>query len=539
MKIVIVGNGAAGVFCASAIKKNFPEHEVVIVYDPKKSHIGVGESLGFNGPDFMKNTLGLTDELDWMRDSNSAFKFGVAWLGWDGNDDNMYMNPAPTNASYKTIHNSWLDSCYHLYQHQDDFSLYDLWLHCKSKGLVDTQTPHDGISEAYYFLKHNKSPVDQDGQWLISPHVGHSYHINAEHIRQTVYNKVGKPAGVKELPVPIKEIVINGENIEYLLLENDTKVVADLFFDCTGFNKLLVSKLPFTFVEDDEYHNNTALVGSYKYQDPEEHNSWTMLAAMDYGWRFSISMNHRSGEGYQYNSNIYNNEDHLVAEYERKTRRPGNILRKISWTPGYYNKSFVGNCVALGLSHGFIDVFDANNFSSTMMYIKRIIEHLKNNNSADFTWKDSFNWYVDKITSDIRFRIQCAFFLAPKNNTVYWHEMKRAAEKYDTKEKLIEAVFSDRKKKNLVFNNNAYSQNTFLNTALYYKIPLQIPDWKIDKQTEELAINFFNFVRNKSQIQKDFAISSGKFYHHHLFADTKFNPSENDKIPTTYENLLS
>lgn len=539
MKIVVVGNGAAGIFCSSAIKKNFPEYEVSIVYDPDKQHIGVGESVGFNGPDFMRNTLGLTDELEWMRDSRSTFKFGISWQGWDGNDNHVYMNSAPINMSEKVLGQSWLESAYFLYNHNDEHSLYDIWLHCKSKGLTSSVCAHNDVAESYQFLVNNKSPVDASGNWSISPWVGHSYHINANYIRQTVHNKVGKVHGVKEVPVPIKEVVVEGEQIKYLLLDNDEKIFADLFIDCTGFAKLLVSKLPFKFVHDDGYHNNTALVGNYKYKDINEYNSHTVLAAMDYGWRFSISMDNRSGEGYQFNRNIYSNEDQLIAEYERKTGRPGNILRRLTWDPGYYNKAFVGNCIALGLSHGFLDVFDSNNFSATLMFIKRILDYFKKDASTDWKWKDDFNWYVNELVDDIRFRIQCAFFLAPKDNTVYWHEMKLAADKYKTKERLIETIFSDRKKKQVAFQNNSYTQNTYINTAIYYGIPLTLPKWNIDKTTEDLAVNFFNFVRNKSLIQSNAAISSGDFYHNHLFANTNFDKLGYDYIPDAYETYLS
>lgn len=538
-KIVIVGNGAAGVFCAAAIKKQLPHLEVIMVYDPNLKHIGVGESLGFNGPDFIKNTLGLDNELDWMRESCSSFKFGVKWLGWNGDDTNGYVNTAPSNMTSKIVESSVLEPWYYHYYHNDKNSLYDLWAYCKANGLTESNNPQSVIGETYHYLKDNKSPVNLDGSRQTSPHLGYSYHINAENIRTVVHRRVGIPAGVKEIPIAIQEVVIVDDKIDHLLLANGEKLIGDLFIDCTGFNKLLFKKLNVEFEHADAYTNNTALVGNYYYNDPEEHNSWTLLAAMDYGWRFSISMNNRSGEGYQFNDAIFNDESKLIEEYERKTGRPGNILRKISWTSGYYKNAFHGNCIALGLSHGFVDVFDSNNFSSTLMFIKKIIAGLKEDPATAFTWKDSFNWTVKEITDDIQFRIQCAFHLAPKNNTEYWLAMKEAAKKFNTKEKLLDTIFSERKKCRLSHQNNAYSQHTFLNTAIYYGIPFQVPsNWKFSKDSVDLALNLFEFIDRKGRIQSSSAPTSGQFYQM-LFSDSVLQPEQNSAPPQLFTDFLS
>lgn len=538
-KVVVVGNGAAGVFCAAAIKKQLPDLQVVIVYDPDKKHIGVGESLGFNGPDFIKNTLGLDNELDWMRESCSAFKFGVKWLGWNGNDHMCYTNTAPLNMTSKIVDASVLDPWYHHYYHNDKNSLYDLWAYCKQKELISMLNPQPGMSETYHYLLSNKSPVNLDGSRRTSPHLGYSYHINAENIRTVIHKRVGIPSGVTEIPMAIQDIVITNGCIDHLLLANGEKVTGDLFIDCTGFVKLLFKKLDVEFELADGYANNTALVGNYHYKDVEEHNSWTMLAAMDYGWRFSISMNNRSGEGYQFNSKFVNDTDHLVHEYERKTGRPGKILRKISWEPGYYKQAFHGNCIALGLSHGFVDVFDSNNFSSTLLFIKKIIAGLKDDPTMEFAWKDSFNWTVKEVTEDIKFRIHCAFHLAPKNNTEYWHAQKEAAKKFHTKEKLLATIFDERKKCRLSHQNNAYSQHTFLNTAIYYGIPFRVPtDWNFSKETTDLAVNLFHFMDQKGQIQSMHAPTSGQFYKM-LFSTDSLQPQLNHESPQLFTDFLS
>jgi tryptophan halogenase len=535
-KIVIVGNGAAGLFCAAALKKNLPNLDVIVVYDPDKKHIGVGESLGFNGPDFFRNVLGMTDEHSWLQESKSTYKLGVRYIGWDGNDDRPFYFSAPTNLSYKVLYKSIHDQSYHYYNHTD-YSLYDVWAWAQKKGLTNLKAPQEGISEGYWFLHDNVCPIKESGEWLISPYVGHSYHINAEHIRTVVHERVGIPSGVKEIAMPIQEVKVINDNISSLVLQNGEELTADLFIDCTGFAKLLVNQLPYEFIPSEDHYNDTSLVGPYGYQNDKDNANYTTMAAMDYGWRFSVPMIGRSGEGYQFNSRFVTDTDQLVNEYERKTGKPGNILRRIAWTPGFYRDAFVGNTIALGLSAGFVDVFDANNFSSVLMFIKKMITLIKKDKELELNWKSEYNWYVNEINTDIKFRIDCAFQLAPKNNTEYWKLQHDAGQRNHTVERLQDYIFSSRKKNNLSFQNNAYSQHVYLNTALYYGIPLKTPDYDIDQTTWALAKEYFEFVNKKGRIQSSNADSLGHFYDV-LHEGSTLNEIEIDPTIETYSDFL-
>jgi hypothetical protein len=323
---------------------------------------------------------------------------------------------------------------------------------------------------------------------------------------------VGRPAGVKEVPVAIKATHIREGRIQSLELVDGQLIEGDLFVDCSGFAKVLVDQLPFEFEPAGDHYNDTSYVGPYQYVSPSEVSNVTTMAAMDWGWRFSVPMVNRSGEGYQFSSKFVNDPDRLVDEYVEKTGKPGNILRKISWTPGMYKNAFVGNTIALGLSAGFVDVFDANNFSSVMMFIKRMVEHLQKDPQLTLDWQRDYNWYVNEINKDIMFRIDIAFQLAPKNKTEYWQALKAVAVEKHTQEKYYEAMWSSRKRNNLGFQNNAYTQHIFLNTDLYYKMPLNIPEFDIDTTTMELAKSYFEYVNTKNRIQSSMVEPIEKYY---------------------------
>lgn len=524
-KIVIVGAGAAGYFVASALKKNFPDIDVDIIYDPTRGHIGVGESLGWVGPHFFREILGLKDEHAWMKDSGSSYKWGTKQTGFDGTQDPYYFSYA-FNGPIRTLEKSILESKLDDLCYGDKYSLYDMWLHLYHKGLRKKEQNRGDFHELHYYAEYNTSPFDDDGNPKSCRWLNHSYHINSNSIRHTVHKLVGKPAGVREIPIPIKEIVItpNGEKISHLVLDNDEIVKADLFVDCTGFERLLVKKLPFVFEPCDEYFNNAAMVGGYFYKDYENHDGWTQLSAMPYGCRFSVSMDNRSGEGYQFNRNIFDNEDQIVTQYEQDSGKKNVINRVIKWDPGYYRDAFVGNCIVLGIGHGFSDLFDANNFTGTLNFIQRMIKHLKADPGRSLSWKNDFNYYVHEVCEDIKFRIQCAFHLAPRNDTKYWEIMKEGAVKNNTLEKIKQTVFDDKRKLYQGYQNVLYSQHTFINTMLYYNIPFDIPNFPFTPEQEQLALNFFDYFNKKNHIQAKNSEPLGNYYKRTIFKDINFTP---------------
>ena len=514
IKIAIVGGGAAGYFAAAAIKRNCESVDVTVIYDPATPHIGVGESIAWNGPGFMQQYLGLSNDFGWLKKSGSTFKLAAAWQGFDGTDNFYYSTTPVTGDSRVTERSLWSplgdDTAI---TPPNDYSLYDLWLHLTAKGLLKSDNPQKNFHEMFWFVHHDKSPIDKYGNWISR---GHSYHINAETIKDVIHEQAGKPIGVKELAIKINgiELDFNG-SIKCLCLDNGETLTADLYIDCTGFAKALIKHLPFEFEPCDEYFNNCAIVGPRSYTDHSRYTGRSLMAAMKWGWRFRVPMKGRSGEGYVFNSNMINSIDDLVAEYEEKTGNQDTIKRVIKWTPGYVKNAFVHNCIALGISQGFSEPFDANGFTSTLRHIAKIVDCLKDDVQRTFDWKELYNKFVHNISQDVIFRVHIAFHLALRNDTMYWQELKQAAQKFDTRQRLIEAIF-DPKRKHLPGSNNnlPYSQNVFVNQAIYSQvlIPKQQCMLNIDEHKEKLAVEFFQHFDRVNQLKANSAPAITSFY---------------------------
>jgi hypothetical protein len=403
------------------------------------------------------------------------------------------------------------------------YSMFDVWLHLYNKGLVRLEERSQHMSEMYWYVKNNRMPWGEEGyddpSFHCSKYGTHSYNINAEHFRHTIHKLVGEPNGVKILPIKVKDIQIANGRISSLLLDNDEELTADLYIDCTGFKRALANKVPgFEWEDCNEYTNNAAIVGQQAYSD--EHGPYPKTTivehhAMSHGWTFRISLPERSGNGYQYNRNITPNADDIVADYEKIfPDRKNVIVRKLEWDPGFYKKIFVENCMVIGISHGFADVFDANNLSSNLVYIAKLVKHIGNDVGSTFNWQDEYNDDVYEFVQDIKLRIESSLHLAPRNDTVYWNEMKEAAKKYNTLERITKAVYNPASKFVTPVEGRKWYVGApqYATHALHYGLDIPLPTLNIDRRSEEIALNFFKFFGKHNSINAIHATPVAEFY---------------------------
>jgi hypothetical protein len=304
----------------------------------------------------------------------------------------------------------------------------------------------------------------------------------------------------------------NGD-IDYLLLDDDSHATADLYFDCTGFARVLCKKLPYKFKHLDDSFNDRCIVGPHKYTDDNERTSNAYIRAMDQGWHFSVAMDVRSGEGYVFNSRHTTNVESLKDEYYQKTGKTDVDFRLISWEPGYQEKAFVNNCITIGLSHGLVDAYDANAFSTALGKIEFVVDNLKTDTNLDCTWKEDFNEYVNMRMADTLLRIRFAFHLC-KKDTPYWENMREVGRQQNSIQMLHDLINNTSRRDVVDARNKKYlwSRSVWVSQATYYDIPTEGLLTELDSDTESLAIEYFNQLGKKYREQSLTGIASKDFY---------------------------
>lgn len=518
LRIGIIGSGAAGLFMAAALARNCPGVDVTVIYDPNTPGLEVGESVAWHGTDFMHKYLGLENDFSWLKESGSTFKYAVALKQWhDESDDVYYMTSAYNPGQHALTASIWQNPRdTKFFDYQVGHSLYHLALHLHAKGLMDHENCiQQFCNEYWWFAKYNTCVHDRRGNSFTSD-FGYAHHINADKIRFVIHDKVGKPHGVKELPKRVNDISFkeNGD-IDHLVLEDGSTFHADLFFDCSGFARLLAKRMNFNWVNLDEYWNNAAIVGRHVITDHNEYHANSIMAGMKWGWRFEFPMKGRTGNGYVFNSRIFNDEEVLANELRNNTGNHEIEFKRLSWTPGYHNEAFVNNCILLGISYWFSEVFDANNFSLALGHMMRIINELNDDPDRTFKWKKMYNTYVENLRRALELRITSAIHLARRNDTEYWHLMKEAAKKHDTEQKLIEGALD----RNLqLFRPNIDGKGingwVYVNQALYNQTPLPKERLilNVSEHIEQQAIAFFKYFKTSHELKARHSQSLPDFY---------------------------
>jgi len=158
------------------------------------------------------------------------------------------------------------------------------------------------------------------------------------------------------------------------MLDSGERLPGDLFIDCTGFRGLLIGQT--MKVEYDDWShwlfNDSAI--AVQTGSVEDALPLTRAIAHEWGWQWRIPLQSRVGNGVVFSSRY-------VDDDAARTRLLGNIEgevltdpRVIRFRPGQRRKTWVGNCVALGLSSGFLEPIESTSIHLIQRGIVRLMQ---------------------------------------------------------------------------------------------------------------------------------------------------------------------
>jgi tryptophan halogenase len=185
---------------------------------------------------------------------------------------------------------------------------------------------------------------------------------------------IAEAAGVERTEGRVKSVSLKPEDgfIDALTLDSGERIEADLYIDCSGFRGLLIEDALQTGYE----HWNQWLPCDRAAAVPCERtralSSYTQVTAKTAGWQWRIPLQHRVGNGYVYSSSFINDtdaQDALLAGVEGKALADPLKLR---FATGRRKRFWNKNCVAIGLSAGFLEPLE----STSIHFIQRGITML-------------------------------------------------------------------------------------------------------------------------------------------------------------------
>jgi tryptophan halogenase len=346
-RVVIAGGGTAGWIAAYALVKQLGALlEITLVESDEIGTVGVGESTIPTARTFHQY-MGI-DEADFVRATGSTFKLGISFEDWAREGD-RYIH------SFGTIGRStWMVDFHHF------------WLRARELGIAaDVGT---------YCLEHQAAVAGHFGPSDQVP-LNYAYHLDAG-LYGRYLRGLAEKAGVKRVEGKIAEVRQNGESgdVEALVLEGGQTVEGDLFIDCTGFRALLIGKALGVGFEDWSHWlpTDSALAVQTRAVGPPR--PYTRAIAHRAGWRWQIPLQHRVGNGLVYSSAHMSDED---ARQLLEREIEGAVLiepRLIRFKAGYRRKVWVKNCVAIGLSSGFVEPLESTSIHLIMIAVTRLLQ---------------------------------------------------------------------------------------------------------------------------------------------------------------------
>jgi tryptophan halogenase len=347
-KIIIVGGGTAGWITAGTIaarsrKDDARPLEITVIESPNIPIIGVGEGTWPT----MRRTLRAMGirEADFLTQCSASFKQGAKFVGW--------ANGSPTDAYYHPLV---------LPQDYFEENLARHWVEERGpQSFANAVCPQEALCEAG---RAPKSITTAEYEAVAN----YAYHLDAGAFSEFLKDHCTRVLGVRHIAADVSaiEAADNGD-IAAVLTAQAGDVAGDLFIDCTGFRALLLGQhlgVPFRSCRDILFADR-ALAVQVPYPRP---NSpivpHTLSTAQRAGWIWDIGLQSRRGVGHVYSS-AHLDDDQAEADlrdYVRSITGDADALvpRKIAFEAGHRERFWERNCVAVGLSAGFLEPLEAS-----------------------------------------------------------------------------------------------------------------------------------------------------------------------------------
>lgn len=390
--VVIAGGGTAGWMAAAAISKLIKgDIKVTLVESDLIPTVGVGEAT-IPTLHFFHQLLGI-NEKEVMAATNATFKLGISFENWKNVNENYihsfgYLGPG-----------CWACDFHHF------------WVKGAQKGFT---------SDIGDYVTEHLAAREQRFAILANQDMNHAYHMDAGLYAKFLRN-LAEQNGAQRVEGTIDEVMTNADSgyIEALKLGNGKVVEGDLFIDCTGFRGLLIEQTLHAGFDDWSHYlpcNSAVAVQTESVSTPIP---YTRSIARDSGWQWRIPLQNRTGNGLVFCDKYMSDSeaiDTLLSNVEGKTL---NEPRVIKYKTGVRRRSWVKNCIAAGLSAGFIEPLESTGIHLFQKAVVRLLQLFPQNGIKQID-VDEYNAQTKEEAEGIRDFIIMHYHVTQRRDTPFW-----------------------------------------------------------------------------------------------------------------------
>ena len=416
--VVILGGGSAGWLTAALLAR---EHHagtpggltVTLIESPNTPPIGVGEGTWPSMRDTLRR-IGLSESV-LFRECDASFKQGSHFQGWmrgaSASDGDHYRHPftLPMGFGEVDLVSGWLQ------RHGD-----------RPFAEVVSAQPH--VCAAGHAPKQASTPE-------YAAVANYGYHFDAVKFGVQLREHAVAHLGVRHVLDDVDLVLSHDDgDIAALRTRGNGDIEGDLFVDCSGLASVLIGQHFGIGVRSQKHllFNDTALALQVPYATPDAPIATeTIATAQPAGWTWDIGLPTRRGIGHVYSSAHLSHDEavqHLHA-YIRKTGGPQDLAepRRIAFDPGYRERFWHRNCVAVGLSAGFVEPLEASALALVEMSAAMISDEMPATRAemalVERRFNDTFTYRWERVVDFLKLH----YALSRRDDTDYWRDHRDRA----------------------------------------------------------------------------------------------------------------
>lgn len=400
-KIVILGGGTAGWMAANWLSHHWAGQgvQISLIESSEIGIVGVGEGSTPVMRNFFRD-LGISEQ-EWMPACNATFKAGISFPNWaDFPENKSYFHPFFTHLDIRHGANFF-----------DDVNL-------RRNGSNMQVHPNDYfITAALVRAKLSPIPLRK-----LEHEPDYAYHFDSALLGNFLRDRAIK-LGVRNI-VDTVEGVEQAEtgDIAFLQTKAHGSVFGDFFIDCSGFASLLMGKTlnePFKSFKDNLF-NDSAVAIPTPLDNQNDIPVETISGALKFGWAWKIPLASRFGNGYVYDADFLTPEQ---AEVELRNHlgdaSNNQPARHLKMRVGRIEHHWRNNCLALGLSQGFIEPLEATALMLVQFTIELFVNRYNHAESLDDA-REQVNKKINMMFDGVRDYIVAHYHLNSRTDTDYW-----------------------------------------------------------------------------------------------------------------------
>ncbi len=406
--ITVVGGGTAGWMSAVFLATRFASRpggqgmRVTLIESPNVPTVGVGEATVPSMTSWLKQ-LGIDEDEFFLR-CNASFKLGVRFVNWDKDPDGRpcdYIHPFQgVTSEMRDISTGYY---FHKFANRDGRA-----------DASDALTPCRAVMNARRAPRGPERDPEDD--------LRYAYHLDAGLFAQYL-KEIALQRGVEYIQDDVDEVKLGEKGfIDSLTLRTRGSYPVELVIDCTGFKGLIIQQaLGEPFVPYSKYLLcDRALAVQLPHEDVTKLDPFTQSTALGAGWSWRVPLYSRIGTGYVFSS-AFRSDDEATEEFLTHLGPAGKgaTPRALSMRVGRSRRTWVGNCVAIGLSSGFIEPLE----STAIFLIQRSLHHLGAyfpDRTFDPRLARRYNSLIETAYSEIRDFIVLHYCVSNRTDTAFW-----------------------------------------------------------------------------------------------------------------------